>query len=400
MNEINTESYHKLYGDKKKRIVYQKKDFFDYLLMLLICIVVISLSYRQHEITSGIGIVLCFYMGIAFSIRHGIGYSIPIILKQPQELFYSLIYKIKNIKWPYLVAIGILLLENYLIYLTPSLPHMTELMREIGIYAFYLHFIIITSYRTVILIAHLRKKDLAHEILLQSPWKRIFKKQPSIILEIFHAYFTGVLTHLILLAPWFLIITHVNFSVLFLPLVCVVNVVISLKFIKVINAWFYRDHWLGHNSEFEFVYLHGSHHDAIPSGLIGVAGNGFLEGFYRHAIGFPNSFFNPIVACALYTFEIKNDIDTHQYIPGIYPMLPKEFQQLTQHSTHHFGKLEPYGFAMKLDQDCISDEVKHSYRKIPGEIANSAKLDEQLTGFKWDNSINRWYLDLIDKYQK
>ena len=41
-------------------------------------------------------------------------------------------------------------------------------------------------------------------------------------------------------------------------------------------------------SEVEFVYLHGTHHDAIPCALIGVGENGHLEGVFRQIIGFPS----------------------------------------------------------------------------------------------------------------
>jgi hypothetical protein len=36
----------------------------------------------------------------------------------------------------------------------------------------------------------------------------------------------------------------------------------------------------------------------------------------------------------------------------------------------------------------------------PDEITNSIRLDEELTGFKWDNPIQQRTLSLYDKYQK
>src|SRR5262249_28348925 len=136
-------------------------------------------------------------------------------------------------------------------------------------------------YRTVILIAHLAKRELVREVLMQTPWQRTIKAKTNMTLEILHAYGTGVLTHIVLLAPWYMVIKYSRFSVIFLPVVCLINVIVHLKWMQRYNGWFYRDHWLGHNSELEFVYLHGTHHDAIPSGLIAVSENGFLEGFLR-----------------------------------------------------------------------------------------------------------------------
>jgi hypothetical protein len=157
---------------------------------------------------------------------------------------------------------------------------------------------------------------------------------------------------------------------------------------------------LGHNSEVEFVFLHGTHHDAIPSGLIAVGENGFLEGFLRFTIGVPGVFFDPVTAFLVYTYEVQKDIFGHQYIPGVFPKNSRRSMEVYQHSTHHYGSLEPYSFAFKVDRPEISEEYKKAYRHMPDEMRNSAKLDEELTGFKWDNLIQRKTLRLYDKYQK
>ena len=68
---------------------------------------------------------------------------------------------------------------------------------------------------------------------------------------------------------------------------------------------------------------------------------------------------------------------------------------------HHYGLLEPYGFAIKIDQPNIPENIVIKLlKKLPDEQRNSIKLDEQLTGFKWDNARFKWYLELVDKYQK
>ena len=184
-----------------------------------------------------------------------------------------------------------------------------------------------------------------------------------------------------------------------MPLFVVVNIVVQFKFLKQINNWYYREHWLGHNSEVEFIYLHGPHHDAIPSGLVGVAGTGFLEGFVRNGIGFPAPFFNPILSFLFHTQLVYEDINLHQYIPGMFPKVDREFENVSQHSSHHYGKMEPLGVGLKLDQEVCPERVAKEYKMIPYEFKNSAMLDEELTGFKWDNPQHRWYLSMIDKYQ-
>jgi hypothetical protein len=196
------------------------------------------------------------------------------------------------------------------------------------------------------------------------------------------------------------VISYFSFSALFLPLVCPINAVVHWKWIKALNAWFYRDHWLGHNSEFEFIYIHGTHHDAIPSGMIAVAENGFLEGFLRFTVGSPTAFYNPVISFIAYTREIKSDIVLHQYIPGVFPRMPRRWMEIAQHSTHHYGLLAPYSIGMKLDRPGVAEDYKKVYARYPDEITNSIRLDEELTGFKWDNPIQRRILSLYDKYQK
>ena len=144
--------------------------------------------------------------------------------------------------------------------------------------------------------------------------------------------------------------------------------------------------------------MHGPHHDAIPSGLIGVGGNGYLEGFLRYVIGVPTPFFNPFTAAFFSTIDVHQDIITHQYIPGVFPYLSKSFNTIQQHSTHHFGRLQPYGFALNFEQDGVSEQFKAQFNNLPEEFINSYKLDEKLNGFKWDNPKHKKYLELVDKY--
>jgi hypothetical protein len=234
---------------------------------------------------------------------------------------------------------------------------------------------------------------------MKTPWKRVIKKDTNITLEIVHAYSTGVLTHIILLVPWYLVIRYCRFSLVLFPVVCVVNIVVHLKWYRVFNEWFYRDHWLGHNSEFEFIFLHGTHHDAIPSGMIAVAENGLLEGFARYTLGSPIAVYNPVISFFLYMFEITSDIQSHQYIPGVFPRMSKKTLETFQHSTHHYGSLEPYSIGSKSEKSKQQGASRSGFEWIPDEIENSIRLDEELTGFKWDNAIYRRTLVLWDRYQ-
>ena len=390
--------FHQLYGAKKPRAVYYPRDFLDYAVMIVLSALVAGLAYGFGHVMSIVALALCAFTLATFIIRHGIELRVPVILRRPQDALYALVYKLRNLTPLYFIAIGLLLLENVLIAATPNLPHHVEWMRKGALWLFYIHFISITGYRTTILAKHLAKKELVREVLMQTPWKRVITEKTNISLEIVHAYCTGLLTHVILIAPWYLVITHLEFSVIFLPVVCLISAVVHLKWLKAYPAWYYRDHWVGHNSEFEFIFLHGTHHDAIPSGLIAVAGNGFLEGFTRYTVGSPVALYNPLVAFIVFTSDVKADIDLHQYIPGVGPRIPRKVLEVYQHSTHHYGRLEPYSMAAKVDQPGVSLNWKKRFPWLPDEMMNSFKLDEELSGLEWNNPTYQSTLRLYDKY--
>lgn len=391
--------FHKLYGEKKPRAVYYAKDFADYTLMVLATAGVVAFVYGPRHPLAIAGMVLCAFGVFAFAMRHGVRPAVPLVLRRPQDVLYLFAYKIRNLRPAYLVAVVILLAENVVIAATPRWPHHVELMRTVGFVLFYVHLAGITLFRTAILVAHLRKKEFVREVLMQTPWKRVINERTNMTLELAHAYATGLLTHVVLIAPWYLVLEYASFSVLLLPVVVVSNILIHLRWLREVNSWFYRDHWVGHNSELEFVYLHGPHHDAIPTGMIAVAGNGYLEGFLRFTLGSPVAFYNPLVAFGVFTFDVKTDIDLHQYIPGVFPYLPRRALEVGQHSTHHYGRLEPYSLALRVDRPDVEPSYRQRLQKIPDELRNSLKLDEELTGFEWDNPTHRVTLGLWDKYQ-
>ena len=398
MKNPDPAAFHRLFGARSQRLAYHKGDFVDYALMSLLCWVVVCYAFGPAHPMSLITLALCAFMVVSFLIRHGCQLRTPAIVKRPQDSLYLLVYKLLNLKAPYLIAAGLLLLENYLIHLTPSLPHHTELMRSVALGLFYSHLILLTGFRTASLISHLRRKEHVREFVMQTTWKSALERQPSVVFEIVHAYFTGLLAHILLLTPWYIVITHVSYSLVFLPVTVAANLILNVRFMQVMNEWFYRDHWLGHNSELEFLYLHGAHHDAIPSGLIGVSGNGYLEGFMRYALGGPGAFYNPLVLFMVYTLDVKMDIEGHQFIPGVLPRVATSIREINQHSTHHYGRLEPYGLGWDMARPGVSAQILKKAKLMPTEVKTSVRLDEQLNGFKWDTPRHQRFLELYAKY--
>ena len=189
MKKPNPAIFHKLYGEKKPKVTYYARDFIDYVLMILLCILVVSLSYGFGHAMSMIGLGLCAVMLVAFIIRHGIELRVPVILRKPQEVFYMVVYKLQNLKLIYFTAIGLLLLENILIAATPNLPHHVELTRKVALYLFYIHFIFITAFRTVILADHLAKKELVREVLMhQEKYKYGIRSSACLLYRSIDAY--------------------------------------------------------------------------------------------------------------------------------------------------------------------------------------------------------------------
>src|SRR6266705_1055404 len=152
MKTVDATKFHKLYGVKRQRITYHNKDFLDYVIMILMSAALIRFAYGANHAVSIIGWVLCAFMVATFPMRHGVQFRTPLILTRPQDILYSLIHKLQNIKPAYFVAIGVLILENYIIVLTPRLPHNVELAHTIALCLFWRHFILMSSYRTAILI--------------------------------------------------------------------------------------------------------------------------------------------------------------------------------------------------------------------------------------------------------
>src|SRR5947209_15059815 len=128
MTRADPAIYHKLYGIKKPRVTYYPKDFPDYVLMVVLTALVTGALYGFRHPISLIAYVLCAMAPVVFIVRHGVELRVPLILRRPQDVLYMFVYKLQNMRLSYFVALGVLLLENLVIALTPGLPHKVEWM--------------------------------------------------------------------------------------------------------------------------------------------------------------------------------------------------------------------------------------------------------------------------------
>ena|SRR6476646_907841 len=101
--------YHKMYGTRKlskARVVYYKKDFLDYGVMMALSALVTGLSYGFSHVLALMGYVLSAMMVVTFIIRHGVEFQVPVILKQPEEILYLCWYKLRNLKPVYFIVVA------------------------------------------------------------------------------------------------------------------------------------------------------------------------------------------------------------------------------------------------------------------------------------------------------
>lgn len=397
---------HRTFGRRKPNIAYAASDFVDYVLMNAIVVALAAWVFGLPHPLTIVSAILAFFMIVAFPIRHGLRLAFPVILRRPQEIVFSFVYKILNVRTPLLVAACLALSEQLFMHLTPGLPHASSVMRTAGLTAFYVSFAVVTLFRTRSLLDHLAKRELVREVLSRySIWKKaVASTSPTF--EIAHAYVSGVLSHLAMVAPWYLALTRLEHSVIFLPFGLVASVLVYRAFffrrefrewesrkrksakaavpfdeprpemLGTVASWFYRDHWVGHNSELEFVYLHGSHHDSIPVGLLATGEHGHLEGFLRYCFGYPTFFLSPIWPLFEITVLLILNIGTHQYVPGIFPYCFWHSRG-NVHFLHHFGRLVPYGVT----------------------TTGRPEIDIALNGYDPDNAGRKTWQSLVDEYE-
>jgi hypothetical protein len=247
-------------------------------------------------------------------------------------------------------------------------------------------FMIVTAFRVAILIAHLLRASVVREVLESSTQKKTIAKF-SIQQHIFHAFVTGMVAHLSLVAPAVLFYRWTNPSILREGLL-IAGVFLwraiarPLKKRNLIekpglihHRLFYDNHRLAHRSRFFFTVFHGHHHDAIPSALIGSAGGtGFLENVDR-ALTWLDPLNSIVVLQFDWMYSIAFDMVVHQYIPGVFPPAKVTVIGRAHHVTHHFGSALPLGM------------IYDAY----------IEANDMNNGYKPDNPVTRWFLAEVER---
>jgi len=273
------------------RMSYRQGDVFDYALMQ-VCTLAVFAAIYPRVVTLSAATMAIFMVG-RFVWRFGLPRQAP-RLQLMVLLAQSLRLKVDNV--PRALVIAWLKYTVFSSFEPPATPLDID-----GKLLFWLSFLLITSVRLFFFGHHLWRRQFVDSYLRRTTWKGTLE-QTSIHVELMHALFTGMMTHLGLVAPWYFLIAHRRVPALLFPLHTLFDRYIDRSFYgsEAFERWYYRDHWLGHHRECDFVYLHGPHHDAIPVSFMSSAETGQLEAPIRSVIGHPDIYFHPF---CLFTAE-------------------------------------------------------------------------------------------------
>jgi hypothetical protein len=256
-------------------------------------------------------------------------------------------------------------------------------------------FLAITVFRVMTTVAHLLRAKHVRDFLLDSPVKSVVDGAP-IQLHIVHAFCTGLLSHLCLVAPLVLFYMYTDPTWLRETLLLAGYAawcVFSWKtgtYTPVEQGgdgvWFLRggygrlfseNHALDHRDRFYFTVFHGHHHDTIPAAMIGAAsGTGLLENADRD-ITWLEFLDSAILVQLSWTALCVSDMFAHQYVPGVFPFSKFNLTSRNHHVAHHFGSLYPLGLY---------------------NLTTVSRLDVQ-GGYETDNARVRWYLDQVARFE-
>jgi hypothetical protein len=244
---------------------------------------------------------------------------------------------------------------------------------------------VITAFRVAVLVAHWLRAAQVRDVLMCSPIRHQLGRI-SVHVLIAQAFITGLLSHLCLMAPSALFLSNSHPSWLREALLTAAagTVFLAGRFLRRENELvryyrlFYQNHRTAHDSRFMFTVLHGPHHDAIPSALIGSAGGtGFLENGDR-AITWLDMLDSVTITQFNWARNIVVDMLFHQYIPGVFPFSKGVVKGGVHHVAHHFGSLRPLGI------------VTHGYWEV----------SDFRDGYRTDNRRIRWFLDVFEHFER
>jgi len=291
-------------------------------------------------------------------------------------------------------------------------------MDKLGMGLILVHFTFLTAFRTYALVDHLRKLDLCRTRLMETNWRKELDHAPLPVL-ILHAYVTGIFSHCLALVPWTMRILYMQQSLMFMPISLISDVATLLlvgetspngdveipkdadgkqnwiaKLVMAMNWSVYERHKEGHQSRMGFNYLHGMHHDGLPSALIAIGEAGALEGMIN-CVDIPGEscFHSHLFLASEATKKVLKNMIMHQYIPGVFPYVRCVIQVDQHHSEHHYLSMKPLSMGMNLKLKEVDGELNLLQLEGPnyntdndtwnGLVAATAKYEDSSRPSGW-----------------
>lgn len=362
-------------------MVYNAADAVDYSTMLGLTGAVASLCFGATHTLATLAWLSVGWLLIAFPLRHGCTLRWPLLLTDGCVLPRMLAYKLDNARPQLLVSAAVMCMEQAAISATPTWQHRLDEHREFLKTLFFAAFWGVTVIRVGLLGAHVWHRQRVFDFLAGSPWRKVLRKGTGVhwqLLHLSHAFVTGVLCHILAVAPLYVLITSMQHSVVLLPLRVAADCAVFAWFhVYDWNDWLYRDHWVSHHDAADFLFLHGPHHDALPVSLMAAHDVGMLEGFLRFSVGHPEGFMSPMVTAPLRGVQVLADMVFHQYVPGVAPYSQVIVYYGHHHAEHHFLRLHPLGSGFDRSPD--------------GVPANTTEIDVRLAGYNPENKVWEWF---------
>lgn len=389
---------------KKTYLFYRPQDFLLYVFSLLIVGVVGWFAFGP--VARVLLIAGLVYMAGFFVMKHGAAFdggSFGVIARglwsYPAQIFARLVRDGRRQLTALAVFAGALGLERWVAARSPEgawwlqpFPYQTAALVAFGV---------ILLPRTLIFVAHLRRSAQVREILQSSDWHRELKNV-HIVHHVIQAYVSGLIVHACLLMPalifwsltdptWFREGVLLAGSIATAPWISARQRMRRLEIPFSAKAMFlntfvltpasrvdeslHDEHRQSHQARFDFTVIHGHHHDAIPSALIGAPGYGYWEAVHQ-GLGTPAYLQGAFFSLFFQTASVFFDMIGHQYIPGVPPFTRFVITAHMHHVVHHYGSVRPLG----LTGPPYERDVE--------------------AGYNPDNRRVRWFLETAKKYEK
>jgi hypothetical protein len=356
-----------VFGKKVTKLRFSAEDFSNYCLMIGLSVSLVLVSFQGFRVFQiSTSLMLCALIPL-FAVRNGARIGWPSLLN-PQSLVEVVCHLYRIVHWRLLVYVAIFVCER--------LVREVDSGRFTDVFSFgmcltiQLQLYVLALFRCAALAFHIREAKKVEQVMRSSSWRHFLNLNCSINIHIVHAALTGWCSQMMTVAPFFLLASWKRPIWSFVVLFCMENF-LSISFIDD-TKMFYAVHYREHHSSGLFTLFHGSHHDAIPSGLLsGGTEVGFVEGFCQgllhcHPLKCPTSLWDVGI-------NFYKNILYHHYIPGVFPYSQLIVAEEVHHVVHHYMHLVPYvGF--------------------PGKVGHQIDID--IDNYNPENPTWTWFCDL------